>query len=879
MRPNPFRLSIIAGCLASILSQSPALQASDTPLMAAGQDLNATRDERMAWFRDAKFGMFIHWGVYSMFEGEYNGADSPRYAEWIWNNARIPAQVYMDKARQFNPVAYDPVEWAKMAQDAGMTYMVITAKHHDGFAMFDTEVSDWGVKDTTWGKDVVAPLKEAANDAGLRFGLYYSQSLDWGNHGDEGGTHWDRAYSPYPAMDRSEWPDRFDQYMNEVALPQVNELTTNYGELDMFWWDMPKNITDSQAQQMADILWGNQPDIVSNGRLSSHRNSVDFGDFDTHEQSIPPVPQLDTYWESCMTMNNTWGYRRSDQDWKSTAELIHNLTGVVSKGGNYLLNIGPKADGSFPKASIDRLQDIGEWMQVNGEAIHGTTATPFLFQQAFRGATTQRVHDDGVTLYLHVYEWPTTGDLQVLGVTNKKLSAYLLSDQEKTPLTIKHDAKGIRISVPEQAPDQYSSTVVLEVEGELELEEVTGVMTADGMVLRSLDADTKGVQYNSWHNSLMDWTDLNGSASWTVDFAEPGRYAVQMFHGNREESHMQLTLGDDTASLIIPASGEVNMRRKYARPGIIGEIVVSKAGEQTLTLTPAAEGFSKINMGELTILPLINALQGPDGNIGMHALSADYGGDAVVYRGARQLLDGVEESLSWETTITRQTGTFDAVATYRSEQPQDITLYVGNKAYPFTLKATGEFPEPLNIHIGQIDLTESGATEVRLETTASGTFDFYGIELYEAGFYATSEEPLATQFPIARSHNNYVDKGQHPLAHFPDKVLDGSNETRWLPAPANPNDIWFEVDYGQPQHIRHITPIIEERLGQREFYNSINLIVTYRDEQGEWQKLTKLPVSEANKGFNADQTARQWRFEFSSDRRGTFSVSQMIMES
>lgn len=846
--------------------------------MAGGQDLNATRDDRMAWFRDAKFGMFIHWGVYSMFEGEYQGVPSPRYAEWIWNNARIPAKEYMDTGKAFNPVAYDPVEWAKMAKDAGMTYMVITAKHHDGFAMFDTEVSDWGVNNTEWGKDVIAPLKEAANEEGLRFGMYYSQSLDWGNHGDEGGTHWDRSYTEY-SRDKSEWPVRFNQYMEDIAKPQVAELTTNYGEVDMFWWDMPKNITDGQAQDLADILWGNQPNIVSNGRLTRTGATFDYGDFDTHEQSIPPVPQLETYWESCMTMNNTWGYRVSDDDWKSTSELIHNLTGVVSKGGNYLLNIGPKADGSFPQPSIDRLRDIGEWMKVNGEAIHGTTATPFLFQQAFRGATTQRIHDDGVTLYLHVYEWPKNGELTVLGVTNKEVGAYLLADEKRTPLKVTHGENTLRIAVPEQAPDQYSSTVVLEVKGELQLEEVTGVMTANGMVLRSLDAEAEGVEYNDWHNSLMDWTDTNGSASWEVDFAEPGRYAVQMFHGNMEESHMQLSVGEDKTSLIIPASGDTNMRRKYAKPSIIGEVKISKAGKQLLTLTPSEEGFSKINMGELTILPLIDALQGPDGNIALHTLSADYEGDAVVYRGARRFLDQQKETLSWETTITRQTGTFDAVATYRSEEPQQVTMYVGDKAYPFTLKATGEFPEPLNLHIGQIDLTESGTTEVRFETTANGTFDFYGIELYESDFYASSEEPLSVQFPIARSHFVFEDKGQAPDAHYADKLLDGKSSTRWIPSPRHQDNMGFEIDYGSSQQVSTITPVIETRLNQTDYFNSLEMTVSYMDDSGEWKKFTTLPASEANKGFEVNKAARLWRFDFSSNRRGTFSVSQMIMES
>ncbi|WP_345334343.1 alpha-L-fucosidase [Ferrimonas pelagia] len=878
------RQSLLTGCILGALAipgaalATPAMDsAANAALMAGGVDLSATRDERMGWFRDAKFGMFIHWGVYAMWEGQYQGNDTPRYAEWIWNNGRIPADEYIEMGNQFNPVNYDPKAWAEMAEQAGMTYMVITAKHHDGWALWDTPTSDWGVKDTPWGKDLLGPLKDAATDAGLRFGFYYSQSLDWGNQGDEGGVHWDKSYTEY-GPDKSTWPERLEQYHAEIARPQVEELTTRYGDLDIFWWDMPKSITDDQGQQLADILWGNQPHIVSNGRLTGRNNAIDFGDFDTHEQSIPAVPQLDSYWESCMTMNHTWGWRVSDHDWKSTTTLIHNLTGVVAKGGNYLLNIGPKPDGSFPQASIDRLHEIGLWMDVNGEAIHGTEATPFLFQQAFNGAVTQRKHDEGTTLYLHVYDWPSDGELRVLGVGNDKLSAYLLADDKRSALTVNRDDKGVTIAVGGDAPDPHSSTVVLEVKGELDIFEVGGVMTAEGMILRALDSQYDGAVYESWDNSLSNWTADQGPATWSVDFNEPGRYAIEMLHGNLEDAQMALSLGEYQTELFLPATADLRMGRKHRTPVIVGELEVLKGGEQTLSLIPT-EDSGELHFSELTVKHLPDALQRPDGNITLNALSADYAGQSEVRRGARHLLEGQKETFNWMSTITRQAGHFDAVIRYQSEQAQQLAIYVGEQRYDFTLPATGAFVEPLDIHLGQLNLSESGATPIRMEVTAKDTMDFYGIELYEANFFAAAQaegQQLSTQFPIARAAYSHVDNGQHPQAYFADKVLDGNSETRWRPNIKKVKQRWFEIDQGEAVNIKTITTEITAPKRNAKLLEQLTLTVRYQDAKGQWQTLATLPVLKANEGFSVDKAARLWRFEFS-EQRGNFSVRRVEM--
>ncbi|WP_449438419.1 alpha-L-fucosidase [Pedobacter steynii] len=348
-----------------------------------------SKDERMKWWREAKFGMFIHWGVYAQFAGVYKGHEQRRGgAEWIMNRSKIPVAEYQEMAKSFNPVKYDPDAWVKMAKDAGMKYIIITAKHHDGFALFNSKASKWDIADATpYGKDLLKPLAEACKKQGIKLGFYYSQAQDWNNPGgsaarkvmNEGWLNPDSAkIDAYTAAHHGHWDPAqetksFDQYIDDVAVPQVKELMTNYGDIAVLWWDTPTNMTDEAALKLQAAL-KTQPQIITNDRLKRPNFP---GDTKTPEQKIPNQAELDGMdWETCMTMNGTWGFRTSDQKWKSSETLIRNLVDIASKGGNYLLNIGPKPDGTFPQESIDRLKAIEKWMKVNSEAIYSTKSSP-----------------------------------------------------------------------------------------------------------------------------------------------------------------------------------------------------------------------------------------------------------------------------------------------------------------------------------------------------------------------------------------------------------------------------------------------------------------------------------------------------------------------
>jgi len=447
-----------------------AIQAQDTT-----KETKEEHDARMQWWREARFGMFIHWGVYAVPAGIHNGQKINRIGEWIMNRAKIPVAEYQQYAKQFNPVKYDPDAWVKMAKDAGMKYIVITSKHHDGFAMFKTEASKWNIVDATpYGKDILKPLAEACRKYGIKLGFYYSQAQDWNNPGgaaarkvaSEGWNNPDSArIDAYTKEHDGHWDPAqttvsMSEYIDKVAVPQVKELLTNYGDVAVLWWDTPTDMTDEYALKLQELL-KLQPHIITNNRLKR----PDFpGDTQTPEQKIPTIAELDGKdWETCMTMNSTWGYKSYDNNWKSSETLIRNLIDIASKGGNYLLNVGPKADGEFPQESIDRLKDLGAWMKVNGEAIYATKASPL--QPFDWGRCTCRETKNGTILYFSVFNLPADGKLMIPLLKNKIVSSKLLWNNES--LKTETTNEGSVIYLPSKTPDPVATVIKIEIEGKI----------------------------------------------------------------------------------------------------------------------------------------------------------------------------------------------------------------------------------------------------------------------------------------------------------------------------------------------------------------------------------------------------------------------------
>lgn len=449
------------------------IKTSTTYPVAPIQDTETAtqREARMRWWRNARFGMFIHWGLYSIPAGTWQGKQVPSAGEWIMNTDSIPVADYKALAPQFNPTAFSAHDIVALAKAAGMKYIVITAKHHDGFAMFDSKADPFNIVTATpFHRDPLRELASECKEQGIKLGFYYSQDQDWtapggaalktGSH-DRPNHHWDSAQD-----------GDFATYLHTKAIPQLKELLTNYGDSpSIIWFDTPTNdMTPALAGEIVALL-NQHPNLIWNNRLGGGYK----GDTETPEQFIPPQGYPGRNWEACMTMNKTWGYKSYDTDFKSTQTLLHNLIDIASKGGNYLLNIGPDSKGNVPPEEVERLKQIGQWLSVNGEAVYGTG--PTLFGEEGGSFSTTEMDKSGKPKFIPVWDWRSTtgadriyievfnwpaGSLHIKTPPRTVTGAYLLADSSHKPLKLTKTPTGIDIALPNQPLDPIATVVVLE---------------------------------------------------------------------------------------------------------------------------------------------------------------------------------------------------------------------------------------------------------------------------------------------------------------------------------------------------------------------------------------------------------------------------------
>ncbi len=579
-------LSFVAGMTAvSLALPCVSLPARAQEKPAPAKETAKEKDARMAWWRDARFGMFIHWGLYAVPAGVWDGKNVNGLGEWLMHDAKIPVADYAPLASKFNPQQFDAEAWAKLAKSAGMRYVVITAKHHDGFALFHSTTDPFNIYDATaFKRDPVQELADACRKNGLKFGVYYSQAQDWHQPGGAAyGGHWDTAQN-----------GSYDEYLKKVSVPQVRELITRY-KPDVLWWDTPADMTPERAALFTPVL-ALAPKLITNNRLGGGMN----GDTETPEQHIPSTGYPNRDWETCMTLNDTWGYKSTDTNFKPTENLIHNLVDIASKGGNYLLNVGPDATGIIPAPEVARLKNVGDWMAKNGGSIYGTSASPYR-RLPFDGRATRK----GDHLYLHVFNWPDDG-LTLSGLQTPVKSARVLSTGETLGVTLASDGT-LSISRPKTL-DAYATVVDLQLTGQAVVVEgplALAPQANGGYKLTATDATLKGdtvqIEQRGGADNIGFWTNASDRVQWTVNVPATveGEYRVEIEYAcdaGSDGSAIVVQAGSDNgagATGTVAATGDWST---YKTMPLTGTIPLG-VGTQTVTITPRSKpGFAVMNL-------------------------------------------------------------------------------------------------------------------------------------------------------------------------------------------------------------------------------------------------------------------------------------------
>ncbi len=481
-------LSILLFIFSSSVAQTRLTTVIDLDTEAENIKENIQAELR-SW-HDAHFGMFISWGLYSQCEGYWNGKPIDGLGDWILKTGKIPVEEYKGLANNFTAPDFNAEEWVKLAKQAGMKYIIITAKHHDGFALFKSKADNFNVVDATpLKRDVIGEFVEACNKHEMKIGFYYSLSQDWSYQ--EAGT---------------------EKYMDEKVVPQIKELLTNYGKIDILWLDNSSRTTIGQDKALRDLSIKLQPDIILKTGVNPYEQKGD--------NNLPKFREK-SYWQVRASMNNTWGYKRDDNDWKSAEYMIWQLVTTVAFNGNYLLGIAPKADGTVPQESTDRLIEIGEWLKINGEAIYGVNRSPF-FHGFDWGAITQK---DG-KLYLTVFDWPDE-KLAIYGLNNRILKAYFLTDTKKESLVVSKDEGYTFIHLPKEMPDKYATVIVLEI-GIAAMVNNSLIQKIDGRIILEAGIAKNTSKSEIRFGSVHKWLKPVGVLRWNVSVRKPGKFRVEV---------------------------------------------------------------------------------------------------------------------------------------------------------------------------------------------------------------------------------------------------------------------------------------------------------------------------------------------------------------
>jgi alpha-L-fucosidase len=559
----------------------------------------ASQEDRMQWWKDAKFGMFIHWGPYSQLAGEWNGQQVKvgENAEWIMNLLKIPVNDYRKLAHEMNPVRFDAHEWVRLAKATGMKYIVITAKHHDGFAMYKSDVSKYNIVDwTPFKRDPLKELSRACAEEGIKFCFYYSHREDWEHPGGYGNS-WD-----YDNDWGSNFYDheKFGKYIEEKAKPQLRELLTNYGPVGLVWFDRGM-FTPEQGHEFVNLVHSLQPLTLINGRVGNYEQEF-LGDYQNMNDNGTPPGGMREYWESPQTLNSTWGFSKFDTTWKKPEAVIQRLVEIVSRGGNYLLNIGPKGNGEIPDATIDIFRKVGPWVERNAESIYGTTPNPF--GELPWGYCTVKENK----LYLFIRDWPKDNVLKVTGIKNPVISAYLLVNKS-LKLAVHQDENITGITLPAKPSDSPLSVLVLEIDGLPKVDPPVVLQTDTGKIeFNYLTAITHGKAMTRFNRKggfhISKWTGPEDSVDWAVRVSKPGKFKMNITYAANKDwegKKYEITIGKSNIEKSVICTGDWYEYHEFP----VCYLDLPEAGEYKLTVRPKVSGNTYLMyLSSITLNPV-----------------------------------------------------------------------------------------------------------------------------------------------------------------------------------------------------------------------------------------------------------------------------------
>ncbi|GIP28471.1 hypothetical protein J23TS9_36010 [Paenibacillus sp. J23TS9] len=565
----------------------------DDPLQSLKEGAGAEHDEaherRIAWWREARLGLFIHWGPYALPAGEWDGEEiQASYSEHIMLRARVPVQAYEEMSEQFNPTAFDAGRWVRTAKQAGLKYIIFTAKHHDGFAMYDSHISDYSiVRHTAFGRDPLKELEEACREEGMVLGIYYSHAMDWHDPDSQGNT-WDYPGNIGAYDDVESWikdedkRTRFDHYLHRKSLPQVRELLTEYGRVGLMWFDCGGKLTREQGELFLTTVHALQQDCLVNSRVWKSP----LGDYANTSDNQLETRTIRQDWENIITLNDSWGYKKSDTNWKPPVSIIRQIIDVVSKGGNLVINVGPTATGEWDPVSEEILLEVGEWLRVHGDSIYGSGASPTAKPSWGRCTLKDQ------TLYLHVFDIPADGHLVVPGLLSQVMRVYPLAggaelafkrlgNQDLVVLLdnqhLSSDGKPIVLAVECSGPVKGNSErLLMNGEGAPQIYDL-GVFESEinGSALRC-DTGKKN------RDNLLDWTDEREYTVWNVRTTGPCTFAVRLEYGCGDEGggSYLLKASGQTLSAEVQLTGGPYEFRGFE----LGKLHFPEAGEYSIEL-------------------------------------------------------------------------------------------------------------------------------------------------------------------------------------------------------------------------------------------------------------------------------------------------------